>query len=481
MNKKYKLESNQGINFISIIAILVASAFVATFNETILNVALSAIMKDMNVSAGTVQWLVTAYMTVAAVMVPVTAFLIQSFKTRNLFLSAMGLLLIGTICAAFSNSFAMLLISRMIQSSGTGMIIPIMMNTILLVAPKEKLGISMAICVPAILLGPAFGPTVSGIILQYFSWNALFIMLIPIVAILMIIGTLFLVNVGELTKPKMDYLSIILSTIGVGTIIYAISSISEGNIRTTLISFIIGIICLILFIKRQNTLKEPMLNLSPFKYPKFVIGTILVMIAMMVTFTMSIMLPMYMEGALGKTSSVAGLALLPAVICAGLAAPVGGKIYDKFGVKLLIPLGTGIVTVFVFLISLSKSDTSLVHLVIIYICMSVGIGLFMSPSQTHGLNQLPKEYYPHGVAIVNTLQQVSAAIGSSLFIGIMSAAQINALEVHHATNEVAMATGFSTATLIVCGFAFVALILSFFFGKNKSEVEAKEQVGCTTR
>ncbi|ALB46552.1 MULTISPECIES: MDR family MFS transporter [Clostridium] len=481
MNKKYKLESNQGINFISIIAILVASAFVATFNETILNVALSAIMKDMNVSAGTVQWLVTAYMTVAAVMVPVTAFLIQSFKTRKLFLSAMGLLLIGTICAAFSNSFAMLLISRMIQSSGTGMIIPIMMNTILLVAPKEKLGISMAICVPAILLGPAFGPTVSGIILQYFSWHALFIMLIPIVAILMIIGTLFLVNVGELTKPKMDYLSIILSTIGVGTIIYAISSISEGNIRITLISFIIGIICLILFIKRQNALKEPMLNLSPFKYPKFVMGTILVMIAMMVTFTMSIMLPMYMEGSLGKTSSVAGLALLPAVICAGLAAPVGGKIYDKFGVKFLIPLGTGIVTVFVFSISLSKSDTSLVHLVIIYICMSVGIGLFMSPSQTHGLNQLPKEYYPHGVAIVNTLQQVSAAIGSSLFIGIMSAAQINALEVHHATNEVAIATGFSTATLVVCGFAFVGLILSFFFGRNISQAKDKEQVRCTTR
>lgn len=139
MNKKNKVENNQGTNFISIIAILVASAFVATFNETILNVALSAIMKDMNVSAGTVQWLITAYMTVAAVMVPITAFLIQSFKTRKLFLSAIGLLLIGTICAALSNSFAMLLISRMIQSAGTGMIIPIMMNTILLVAPKEKL------------------------------------------------------------------------------------------------------------------------------------------------------------------------------------------------------------------------------------------------------------------------------------------------------------------------------------------------------
>jgi drug resistance transporter, EmrB/QacA subfamily len=481
MNKKNKVENNQGISFIRIIAILVASAFVATFNETILNVALSAIMKDMNVSAGTVQWLVTAYMTVAAVMVPVTAFLIQSFKTRKLFLSAMGLLLIGTICAAFSNSFAMLLISRMIQSSGTGMIIPIMTNTILLVAPKEKLGISMGICVPAILLGPALGPTVSGIILQYFSWHALFIMLIPIVFIIIILGSLFVVNVGELTKPKIDYLSIILSTIGVGTIIYAISSISEGNIKITLINFIIGIICLTIFIKRQNTLKEPMLNLSPFKYSKFVMGTIFVMIAMMVTFTMSIMLPMYMEGSLGKTSSVAGLALLPAVICAGLAAPVGGKIYDKFGVKFLIPFATGIVTISVFLISLSKSDTSLVPLVIIYICMSIGVGLFMTPAQTHGLNQLPKEYYPHGIAIMNTVQQISAGIGSSLFIGIMSAAQINALEVHHVTNEVAIATGFSTATMVACGVAFVGLILSFFFGRNKSEVEAIEQVEYTIR
>jgi DHA2 family lincomycin resistance protein-like MFS transporter len=468
MNKKHKVESNQKINFISIIAILVASAFVATFNETILNVALSGIMKDMNVSAGTVQWLVTAYMTVAAVMVPITAFLIQSFKTKTLFFSAIGLLLIGTICAACSNSFAMLLISRMIQSSGTGMIIPIVTNTILLVAPKEKLGISMAICVPAILLGPAFGPTVSGIVLQYFSWHALFIMLIPIIIVLMIIGKLFLVNVGEITKPKMDYLSIVLSTIGVGTIIYSINSISGGNIKTTLICFIIGIICLITFIKRQNTLKQPMLNLSPFKYPKFVMATILVMIAMMITFTMSIMLPMFIEGALGKSSFVAGIALLPAVICAGLAAPVGGKIYDKFGVKFLIPLGTAMVNVFVFLISLSKSDTSLTYLVIIYICTSVGIGLFMSPSQTHGLNQLPKEYYPHGVAIVNTLQQISAAIGSSLFIGIMSAVQINALEVQHATNEVAVATGFSASAMVVCGIALVALILSFFFGRNES-------------
>lgn len=150
------MKQKNKVNATAIISILVFSAFIATFNETILNVALSGIMKEMNVTAGTVQWLITAYMIVTSVMVPVTAFLIQTFKTKQLFLSALGLLLVGTICAACSGSFIMLLISRMIQASGTGMMIPIMMNTVLLVSPKEKIGSSMAICVCAISLGPAF-------------------------------------------------------------------------------------------------------------------------------------------------------------------------------------------------------------------------------------------------------------------------------------------------------------------------------------
>ncbi|MDS0525629.1 DHA2 family efflux MFS transporter permease subunit [Clostridium sp. SHJSY1] len=468
MKEKHDEKIKNSINPTSIIAILVASAFVATFNETILNVALSGIMKEMNVSAGTVQWLVTAYMIVASVMVPVTAFLIQSFKTKQLFLSALGLLLVGTICAAFSGSFTMLLISRIIQSSGTGMMIPIMMNTVLLVSPKEKIGTSMAICVSAISLGPAFGPTVAGVILQYFSWHALFIILIPIIAILMIIGKLFLANVGKITKPKIDYLSIILSTLGLGTIIYGISSVSEGDIKVTLISFIVGIISLIIFVKRQIVLEEPMLNLSPFKYPKFIIGVILVMVAMMINFTMNVMLPMFMEGSLGTTSFVAALALLPAVICNGIATPIGGKIYDKVGVKRLIPIGIGIIAIFIFVLTRSNSETSLIKVIITYVCVCIGVGLTMSPSQTHALNQLPKEYYPHGVAIVNTFQQVSAAIGSSLFIGIMSAAQIKAIEVQHVTNEVAVARGFSSATMVAFGIAIFGFVLSFAFGQSRN-------------
>lgn len=469
-----KVEVTKKFNSKAIISVLVLSAFIATFNETILNVGLSSIMKEFSITAGTVQWIVTAYMIVTSVMVPVTAFLIQSFKTKQLFLSALGLLLVGTVCAACSQSFVMLLISRMIQASGTGMMIPIMMNTVLLLSPREKIGSSMAICVCAISLGPAFGPTVSGIVLQYFSWHVLFMILIPIIIVAMILGKLLLENVSEITKPRIDYLSIILSTIGLASIIYGISSISKGNVKITVLSFVVGLVCVWIFVKRQNTLEEPMLNLAPFKYPKFVIGVLIVMVSMMIMFTMNVMLPMFFEGALKTTSFIAAIALLPAVICNGIATPIGGKIYDKCGVRRLVPIGLGIIAIFLFVLSRFNSETSLIKIIISYIGVCIGVGFTMSPSQTHSLNQLPKEYYPHGVAIVNTLQQVSAAVGSSLFIGIMSAVQVKALAVEHVTNEVAVARGFSSATMVAFGIAIIGLILSFIFEDHKKTANAKK-------
>lgn len=471
-----KLKTEKKINSTVIISVLVFSAFIATFNETVLNVALSAIMKEMNVTPGIVQWLVTAYMIVTSVMVPVTAFLIQTFKTKNLFLSALGLLLLGTVCAACSGSFMMLIISRMIQASGTGMMIPIMMNTVLLVSPKEKIGLAMGACVCAVSLGPAFGPTASGIILRYFSWHALFIALIPVIAVAMLAGKIVLVDVAEITKPKIDYLSIILSTTGLGSVIYGISSIAEGNLAVTLLSFVIGIVCIIIFIKRQVKLSDPMLDLSPFKYPKFVIGVMLVMISMMIIFTMNVMLPMYLEGSLGTTSFTAALVLLPAVLCNGIATPIGGKMYDKFGVKWLVPVGLGIIAVFLLILAQSNSETSLIKVVITYMFICIGVGFTMSPSQTHSLNQLPREYYPHGVAIVNTLQQVSAAVGSSLFIGIMSSVQLKTLAEGNVTNKVAVASGFSSATLVAVGISVVGLILSFAFGRGKCPLKSNAEI-----
>jgi len=465
-------KSITSVNVKVIIGILVFSAFIAVFNETILNVALSSLMVEMNVTAGTIQWIITAYMIVVAVLVPVTAFLIQTFETKQLYLSAMTIFLVGTICAASSGSFVMLLISRILQAAGTGMMIPIMMNTVLSVIPPENRGSVMGLCGAAICLGPALGPTVAGIVLQFYTWHALFIILIPIIILAMILGSVYLVNVSNITKPKIDFISIILSSIGFGGIIYGISSISGiGNIKIIGVISIVGIISLILFGIRQLSLNEPMLDIRAFKYPLFSIGTVLVMISMMTVFTMSVMLPMFLQGALKTTIFVAAMTLLPATIASGVVTPIGGKIYDKIGMKILVPIGFAIILVPLFILSHANSDTSLMKIVVLYMVACIGIGITMSPCQTGALNQLPKEYYPHGVAIINTLQQLSAAIGSSLFIGIMSASQQKALN-NLVPVQAAVATGFSSATLVLSGFVLIGLCLSFVLRlENKNNVK----------
>jgi DHA2 family lincomycin resistance protein-like MFS transporter len=463
-------ESIKKINVKAIIGILVFSGFMSTFNETILNVALSPLMVEMNVTAATIQWIITAYMIVVAVLVPVTAFLIQTFKTKQLFLSAMTIFLVGTIAAAFSGSFAMLLVSRVLQAAGTGMMIPIMMNTVLVVTPPQNRGSIMGLCGAALTLGPALGPTFAGIVLQFASWHSLFIMLIPIIILTMIFGSIYLVNLSEVTKPKMDFISIILSSLGFGGLIYGMSSISgAGNMKIVALISIIGIISLILFCKRQLSLKEPMLDIRAFKYPLFSIGTVLVMISMMTIFTMAVMLPMFLQGGLKTTTFVAAMTLLPATLISGVITPLAGKLYDKIGMKVLIPVGFAVILVPLFILSKANTDTSLTKIIVLFIIVDIGIALTMSTSQTTALNPLPKESYPHGVAILNTLQQLAAAIGSSLFIGIMSASQLKALS-NNVSEQVAVATGFSSATLALSIVVLIGLCLSLILGNKKVQI-----------
>jgi len=473
MNDRCSNQSKK-INVKAIMFVLLFGGFISLFNETILNIALPKLMIEMNVTATTVQWLSTGYMLIVAILVPVTAFLIQTFTTKQLYLTAMTLFLLGTIFAALSSIFAILLISRMIQGLGTGMLIPIMMNTVIEINPPEKRGSAMGLCLCAALFGPAMGPAVSGIILQFFNWHILFIMLIPFAAIAIITGSIFLDNVSELTKPKIDYLSILLSTVGFAGIVYGISSL--GDLKNSkvgaIISFVVGLIALIFFSKRQLTLKQPMLELRVFKYPLFCIGAILVMITMMIVFSMNIIIPMFLEGALKTTTFIAALTILPAVLINGFMTPIAGRLYDKVGVKILVPAGYALMFLFLGIFASCLSSTmSLGIIIVLYGFVCLGVSLTMAPGQTNSLNQLPKEYHPHGVAILTTLQQIAAAIGSSLFTSVMVAGQSNYLssvknsEIPSQQIE-GLVVGFKHSLIVAIIILIIAFLLSLFLDGN---------------
>ena len=460
-------------NVKAILAVLLFGGFLSLFNETILNVAFAKLMAEMNITATTVQWLATGYVLIVGILVPVTAFLIHSYTTRQLFLSAMILFLIGTIFAVFSTSFTTLLISRMIQATGTGMLIPIMMNTALVITAPEKRGSTMGLCVCAILFGPALGPIVSGALLQFFRWQSLFIMLVPLALISIISAMLLLKNVSEITKPKIDYLSIVLSTIGLLGVIYGISSINDINVDKliVIISFATGIIALFFFAKRQFSLKQPMLELRAFKSPIFSICIILVIITQMIVFSMNMLLPLLLQNGLNTPPLTAALVLLPSIVISGLTTPVAGMIFDKIGGKKLIPVGYLIICIFMWLLSRIGSSTSILTITFLYCFVGLGTALVGPSTQTNALNQLSRENQADGIAIASTAIQIAAALGSTLFIGLMSAGQNSFLNSAGSavTNQIklqAIYSGFRYSLTVAVIIVAVGFILSLFLGDD---------------
>ncbi|WP_373876519.1 MDR family MFS transporter [Paenibacillus spongiae] len=469
-----------GIKRGPIVAALIIGAFVAILNETLLNIAFPDLMKEFGIGPSTIQWLSTVYMLVIGILVPVTALLQQWFTTRQMFLSAMILFLAGTVICAAAPSFELLLVGRIVQALGTGLMLPVMMNTILVIYPPENRGAAMGMIGLVIMFGPAIGPTLSGFIIDHLSWRWLFILVIPLAIFSILFASMFLRNVTDLTKPKVDILSIVLSSIGFGGIVYGFSKAGEGSWSDPAVvwTLVAGGIGLILFIIRQLIVREPILDLRAFKYPMFSIVTVLLLVLMMTLFSTMILLPLFLQTALLMTAFKAGLTLMPGGVVNGIMAPISGKLFDKFGPRVLIIPGLVLVLISIFFFKDISVETTAGYVVTLHIVLMIGISMVMMPAQTTGLNQLPRHLYPHGTAILNTLQQVAGAIGTALFISIMSSGTKNYFASNpQATEAEGLVAGLQDAFLIAFLVGIIALVIGLFIKRvNVSPEQEKKEV-----
>ncbi|WP_425431793.1 MDR family MFS transporter [Halobacillus alkaliphilus] len=455
---------------------LIIGAFFAILNETLLNIALTTLMEQFNITAPVVQWMVTGFMLVMGILIPVSALLLQTFTTRQMFLSTMTIFTIGTLICAAAPTFSVLLAGRLLQAVGTGLLIPIIFNTFLLLFPPERRGAIMGMIGLVIMFAPAIGPTLSGIIVEYLGWRYLFITVIPFALFSIAFAYKFLKNVGEVTKPKVDILSIVLSTIGFGGIVLGFSSAGEGEASfldpQVLAMIVAGAVSLIFFSIRQLKLEEPLLDIRVFQYPMFTIGLVLFIIVMVSMFSSEIILPMYMQGPLAIPAATAGLILLPGALLNGLMSPVMGKLFDKFGPRLLIIPATAILMGTLFSLSQVSMDTPIWRIVLSYLLLMLSISAVMMPAQTNGLNQLPKRLYPHGTAIMNTLQPVSGAVGVAVFISLMTTREESYLNnAQNPESETVMSQALVAGVELVYFIAFtlaaIGFIVSLFVKRAK--------------
>lgn len=480
--KKYEfLADDPNVKVLPIMLTLIIGAFFAILNETLLNIALITLMDEFGVTLTTVQWMATGFMLVMGVVIPVSALLLQWFTTRQLFLTTMTVFTIGTAISAMAPNFPVLLTGRLIQAVGTGLLMPIIFNVFLLIYPPNRRGKVMGLIGLVIMFAPAIGPTLSGVIVQYLGWRYLFITVIPFALFSILFGYKFLINVSEVTKPKIDVLSIVFSTIGFGATVYGFSSAGESPAGfldpTVLTVIIVGVVGIVLFALRQLKLEEPVMDLRVFKYPMYTHAVFMFLIIIMTMFASEIILPMFMQGPLMLTAATAGLVLLPGSLLNGIMSPFMGALFDKFGPRVLMIPATLVLSGTMFMMSRMTAETSLWVIIVGYILIMLAVSAIMMPAETNGLNQLPKRLYPHGTAVMSTLQPVAGAIGVSIFISIMNARQLSFLQNSETpedplTQSQAMVAGVELVYLIAFMMSIVSVILAFTVYRAKPLDEA---------
>ena len=457
-----------------LIAFLIAG-FIGLFSETALNMALGDLIEEFSVSPSTIQWLTTGYLLTLGILVPVSGLLIQWFSTRQLFFASLVFSIIGTLIAAIAPGFGLLLVARVIQAIGTALLLPLMFNTILLIFPVHKRGATMGLMGLVIMFAPAIGPTVSGLILEHLTWNWIFWISLPFLVFALLFGLVYMQNVSPITKPKIDIPSIILSTIGFGGIVYGFSMAGDKGWGSAivLITLIVGLIGLLSFSLRQLKMEKPMIDLNVMKFPMFTLGLITVFLAFMVILSSMILLPLYLQTGMALAAFTAGLVLLPGGVLNGIMSPITGRIFDKYGPRGLVTPGFIIMIVVLWFLSNVTTETTITTIIVLHSLLMVGVSLVMMPAQTNGLNQLPKDLYPDGTALMNTLQQVSGAIGTTVAITIMSASQKSyMLEVENPLDPTvigaALTAGVQDAFIFGLLLAVVGLVVSLFI-KNARE------------
>lgn len=477
------------INRTLVLSVMLAGAFVAILNETLLNVALPPIMHHFHIDANTAQWLTTAYLLTNGVLIPVSAFLVQKFSTRSLFLVGMGLFAIGTLIAGITPNFPLLLVARVVQASGTAIILPLMMNVILAVFPVEERGAAMGMMGLVITFAPAIGPTLSGWIVGHHSWRVLFFIVLPIALLDMLFAYKSLSNVMELTNPRVDVLSVVLSTFGFGGLLYGFSAAgSNGWVSADVwVSLVVAAVSLGWFVRRQFRLSVPMLEFRVFRYGMFTLSTVITVIVFMNMFSSMLLLPLYLQNARGFSPLASGLLVLPGAIVMGIMSPITGRIFDKIGSRILAIIGSTLLSATMLFFSFLTDHTPYSTLVVAFALMMLGMSLIMMPVMTAGLNQLPQRLNPHGTAMSNTLQQAAGAIGTALLVTVMSGGTNAALAMLKGAAGVALGAkpttkmvtlasihGIDVAFMVSAGIAIFGLVLCLFIQRTSPAVDREE-------
>lgn len=463
-----------------LVLVLMVGSFCTFLNSTLMNTAFPAIMKDFSITTATVQWLTTGFMMVNGGMIPISAWLINRFSSKTMYLWAMLTFLLGTVVSFTAQNFGILLLGRLIQGIGVGVSMPLLQTIMLSIFPPEKRGAAMGTVGLVIGLAPALGPTLSGWIVDNWTWRELFGMIIPIVVAVIILAFFFMKSVVPNTHQKIDVISIITSTIGFGALLYGFSKAGNdgwGDLYV-LVYLAVGAVFVALFCLRQLKMDEPFLDITVFKYGEFSLAAILSGVANLALVGSEMVIPLYIQNIRGESAFHSGLILLPGALAMGIMSPITGRLFDRYGAKFMALAGMTMLTLGSIPFLFITKETSIMLIIVFYAIRMFGISATMMPVTTSGMNVLPFNKISHGTAVNNTFRQVLSSIGTAILISVLSSVTKNSMPAHNVLVQTpikyadlatgAVLNGYHAAFFISILFAVVALCFAFFLKKGNN-------------
>ncbi|MDN5920617.1 MAG: DHA2 family efflux MFS transporter permease subunit [Pseudonocardia sp.] len=407
-----------------LVGVLVFSAFVMILNETILSVALRDLTVDLGVSTSTVQWLTSGFLLTMAVVIPTTGFLLERFTPRQIFVVSLTLFSLGTLLSAIAPGFGVLLVGRIVQACGTAVMLPLLMTSVMRLVPKERRGATMGTITIVIAVAPAVGPTIGGAVLAGLGWRWMFWIVLPLALAALVIGAVWLRLDSTPRAVPLDVVSVLLSAIGFGGVLYGFSTFGEssggGNPVRPWAPIVVGVVALAVFVLRQMRLQRDdraLLDLRPFTHRPFSVAIAMsIPLFMCLIGASAILLPLYLQTVMGTSTFVSGLALLPGGLVLGLLGRPVGALFDRVGARPLVIPGAVAMTVSLGLFATLGPASSLSAVIGIHVLLMAGLGLMMTPLMTESLGVLPDHLTSHGSAILSTLQQVAGAFGTAVFV-----------------------------------------------------------------
>lgn len=431
--------------------IVLFGSFFGVLSSTMMTTALPPIMRVFHISYSSAQWLTNGYMLANALMIPTSAFLMKKFSFKNLFLTFSIIFFTGSLIGTLANQYLILIIGRMIQAIGAGVMIPLVNVIAMRAADAKHRGAVMGIIGVVFNFSPIIGPTVSGFILDSLSWRYLFSLTMPFTLLSIILAIILMPKVEHQTDLVFNVKGLITASLGLLCLLWSFSNIGEYNLVSFNILglFILGVIFAFLFLKTQKGSKNPFINLNVFEHKQFNVANILNMILMVTMYGNTILLPILVQNVMHKSALVSGLVLLPGAMVTFFMSPISGKLFDKYPVKYLVLIGITIDCIGTTMQVLINKDTSILTITLGQTIRQFGLVLVLIPIQTQALTFLPAEIIPDGVALYNTLRQVAASFGTALLIAVITIANKHE-NIGTITGElVGIKLGFGTCLLLL--------------------------------